>query len=218
MKKSCLSVGLSALLVTLMSTGCSEDAPATKGYNGIFIDSAVSGVSWSCGVKSGTTDSAGAFGVCPDGSTVTLKLGNITLGSLTAAQVKTSKGILTPRVMVQSASDVNGTTARMASLLQSLDSDGNASNGITITAGTVSALNQTQTTALDITTMTSGSVTSLITTTQATASANDTSLALVVVPEANATAHLLTTESNVTSGDIAPPTQTNPVDSTVTAL
>ncbi|RYX96394.1 MAG: hypothetical protein EOO28_07370 [Comamonadaceae bacterium] len=98
---------------------------------GILTDSPIGGVkfSTSSGVT-GTTDAEGAFKYNP-GDTVTFTLGALTLGTVTATSA------VTPFELAE-GSDVK--LQNLLVLLQSLDNDGDAENGIAIPAAAASAL------------------------------------------------------------------------------
>lgn len=101
---------------------------------GTFIDSAVSGMGYTCGSTSGTTDSAGHFNY-ENGSTCTFKIGGVTIGSATAAST------LTPVSLVSGATnETHPKVSNIARFLQSLDSDNNPSNGITIDSNVATLL------------------------------------------------------------------------------
>ncbi len=109
--------------------GGGDDAPtvAVGTQTGVFVDSAVSGLSYetSSGVK-GTTDALGQFKYNP-GDTVTFKIGSVTLGTGQAT------GTVTPAHISEGGEDSNKFTNLLV-LLQSLDTDGDPSNGISLPA------------------------------------------------------------------------------------
>jgi len=101
----------------------------TKGY---LIDSPLAGVTYSCDGSERLTDDEGMFEcIAPP---VTFKIGNLTLGTLTAF---TSDGKVYPQDLL-GLSRTNFTDSRLkllARLLQSLDDDGVIADKITITQG-----------------------------------------------------------------------------------
>ncbi|MBA4341754.1 MAG: hypothetical protein C0423_06315 [Methylibium sp.] len=102
--------------------------PITK--VGVFIDSPVQGLEvWIDGVKAGLTDAQGQFNY-PEGKTVTFRIGALTLGTSSAPSVVTPADLSTDPVSVQN----------ILVALQSLDSDRNPANGITIAADTAAKL------------------------------------------------------------------------------
>lgn len=105
--------------------------PVTGAYSGTLVDSPVQGVAYSTtsGVK-GTTDATGTFKFNAQDN-VEFKLGTVSLGNIGAL------GLITPIELAQ------GNANKLQNLLvlfQSLDSDGNPTNGITIPAASAAAL------------------------------------------------------------------------------
>lgn len=99
-------------------------AMPTGSGSGVLMNSPVSGVAYSASSgKKGTTDDGGRFDF-NYGDTVEFKVGGLTLGKVKAAPV------ITP--MDLAGNDENK-LLNLLVLLQSLDEDGDASNGITIT-------------------------------------------------------------------------------------
>jgi hypothetical protein len=106
--------------------GGGSSTSATK--TGYFIDSAVSGLEYTSGSTTGVTGTDGSFQY-EEGKPVTFKIGGMTLGSLTVSNTK-----VFPVDLVNGAADeTDPKVSLMAQILQTLDSDGDASNGITIT-------------------------------------------------------------------------------------
>ena len=98
---------------------------------GYFIDSAVEGLEYSSENSSGVTGADGSFKY-EDGKPVTFKIGGITLGS-----VMVSNGRIFPVDLISGATDEsNPKVTLIAQVLQSLDSDRNPANGITINDNT----------------------------------------------------------------------------------
>ena len=106
----------------IMPTG-----PAT----GILVDSPVSGVTFAAtSGKSGTTDEKGSFNF-NHGDKIEFKLGGLTLGNIPGSQ------IVTP---IELAGDNANKLQNLLVLLQSLDSDSDLSNGISISRETANAV------------------------------------------------------------------------------
>jgi hypothetical protein len=126
----------SLVLSTLTACGGGgSSAPVTK--TGYFIDSAVAGLEYTSGSTTGITGADGSFQY-EEGQPVSFKIGSMNLGSVT---VKNSR--IFPVDLVSGAADETDTkVSLMAQILQTLDSDGNPSNGITITDKTRKAINQ----------------------------------------------------------------------------
>ncbi|WP_341936662.1 hypothetical protein [Marinimicrobium sp. C2-29] len=107
-----------------------EEEPTSGSRTGTFVDSAVAGITFTnepSGIT-GTTDAQGRFTFEP-GDTVTFSIGDLNLPSTTA------RGLVTP-LTIAGTDDPNDVVAtNIARLLQSLDFDGDASNGIDIAGG-----------------------------------------------------------------------------------
>lgn len=76
-------MGVSAMccLMAAFLAGCGSSYPSSSGsgnVKGVFLDTAVVGLSYTCGTQSGVTTAGGSF-ACPVGSTVTFSVGGITL-------------------------------------------------------------------------------------------------------------------------------------------
>lgn len=92
---------------------------------GVIVDSAVAGLHYSTASAGGTTNQDGEFNY-QDGETVTFSIGDLQFPAVTATDV------ITPLSIFQT-SDVNNTAVvNMARLLQSLDYNGDPSDGISI--------------------------------------------------------------------------------------
>ncbi len=122
MKKSILAISIIASSLLLL-TGCggssnNNEQAATTG-TGYYVDSAVAGVNYTCGSKTGTTEADGAF-TFEKGKDCTFTAAGIPLKTVSAADLTNQAKIVENNVTV-------------ARFLQSIDVDGNASNGIQIT-------------------------------------------------------------------------------------
>lgn len=120
-----------ATTVAFVGCGGGDDTAATTtttaaAPTGYYIDAAVSGVSYVCGDQNGTTGTDGSFKF-QQGSDCTFTLAGITLRTVPAANLVSEVKIIENNVSV-------------AQMLQTLDSDGNASNGITITPAIIAAV------------------------------------------------------------------------------
>ncbi len=107
------------------NTGGTNPTPAATG-TAYYIDSAVSGVNYTCGAQEGITGADGSF-TFETGASCTFYLGDMELRGVDA-------GLLVDGVSVYE------TDMEIARILQSLDSDGDPENGITIDAEIVAAL------------------------------------------------------------------------------
>ena len=105
--------------------GSSSKGPGT--HTGTFVDSPVAGLRYQTDSQEGTTDEQGSFAY-RGGETVAFHLGDLKLGEAEGAE------ILTPLDLVAGAQEhTDDAVTNIAVLLQTLDQDGNTSNGITIT-------------------------------------------------------------------------------------
>lgn len=118
-----------------------ETAPSPQ--QGQFIDSAVSGLFYETESREGFTDHNGYFDYLP-GETVSFFIGNIPLGSATGADV------LTPVEITSAQEAQNDATINVLRLLQTLDYDGDPSNGISITTNTHLVASQVATSSIDV--------------------------------------------------------------------
>jgi len=114
--------------VSLSSGLSAQQVAGPNAQEGVFIDSAVEGVTYTTPTRSGTTDSNGTF-VYLFGEVVTFSIGGITLGSAVGQPQ------LTPIDLVPGA--IDATDQQVTNILrfvQSLDADSDPSNGISIPA------------------------------------------------------------------------------------
>jgi len=130
MKKKLLGLSIvTALSIGFAGCGSSDSSTATTAATtgtGYYVDSAVSGVNYVCGDQNGTTDTEGMFKFAV-GKDCTFKLGNIVLKSIAADKLIDKATIVEDNVSV-------------AAFLQTVDVDGNASNGIQVTSEVVEAV------------------------------------------------------------------------------
>lgn len=119
--------------ITACSSGSSlteagvDDSSNANALTGIFLDSPVEGLNYQTVTMSGITDNAGTF-MYHEGETITFFIGDVMLGSATGKQ------IMTPIDLVPEAvNEMHPTVTNICRLLQSLDWDGDLTNGIMIT-------------------------------------------------------------------------------------
>ncbi len=124
-KKTIFTTFTTAAIISLVAA-CGGDGDSTlQTTSGVFVDSAVEGLRYVSGDLNGTTNANGAF-QCQ--STVQFYIGDILLGEATCGE------IITPVDLVSGATDHSDpTVTNIARFLQTLDDDGNPSNGITVT-------------------------------------------------------------------------------------
>ena len=141
-----------AFVGSLVLVGCGSDSKSddsspsttesgTKMTKGYLVDSAVSGVTYSCAEVKGVTSSTGEF-ECPS-TPVTFSIGSYEIGTLDSFTQDT-KVYPQDLLGVPRSTFNNGEVTQLAQLLQSLDSDKNASNGIAISQETAEALTDAQ--------------------------------------------------------------------------
>jgi len=94
---------------------------------GVFIDSKVANLSYKTETQTGVTNAQGEFNYLA-GERVTFSIGELEFPVVTAA------GVITPMTLAGDASIYNQKATNIAILLQSLDDNGNAADGITIPA------------------------------------------------------------------------------------
>ena len=100
---------------------------SSSSLSGIFVDSPVVGINYSTASGAGITDSSGGYRYLA-GESVTFSIGNINLPSVVA------NSTITP-LDIANTTDINNQVAsNILILLQSLDSDGDPSNGVQISA------------------------------------------------------------------------------------
>lgn len=123
---------LLVLVLTSLLAGCGADSvdeevkkvtPVT--YTGVFLDSAVSGLNYKTASQIGTTNEKGEFSF-QDDELITFSIGGIQLPAITA------KIYLTPLSIFETNNYNDTDVVNLLRLLQSLDTDGDASNGIEI--------------------------------------------------------------------------------------
>ncbi|WP_304545548.1 multiheme c-type cytochrome [Sulfurimonas microaerophilic] len=128
------SIALTTLLVSGFS-GCGSDSDTssvtstTPSLTGYYLDSAVAGVDYNTsGGYQGYTGSDGSFKFNA-GDSVSLRLGDITLRNISSANLTNGKKIIE-------------TDDAVITFLQSIDDDGNATNGISVTSQTRTAVQE----------------------------------------------------------------------------
>ncbi|MGK5090930.1 DUF1566 domain-containing protein [Deltaproteobacteria bacterium TL4] len=112
----------------------SQQEASLEILKGIFLDSPVDGVVYVSGGQRGNTDEYGTF-YYEEGNRVQFSVGGIVLGEGEA------KSTVTPVDLVENATDAsNQAVTNIARFLQTLDDDGDPTNGITITPAVVIAI------------------------------------------------------------------------------
>ncbi|BBT08683.1 TPA: hypothetical protein PKO72_003252 [Aeromonas hydrophila] len=148
MKKNVLSAAVACVLSGVMLTACGgggdeggnggnsgggTDTGSKPLHTAIFLDAAVAGLNYRCANYSSITNANGEF-LFNDGDSCSFTLGNQLLGSVT---LKAGSSLVTPYTL---AGDDKNKAIRIAALLQTLDSDNNPENGITLDTALVAQL------------------------------------------------------------------------------
>ncbi|CAJ1805959.1 MULTISPECIES: hypothetical protein [Aeromonas] len=148
MKKNVLSAAVACVLSGVMLTACGgggdeggnggnsgggTDTGSKPLHTAIFLDAAVAGLNYRCANYSSITNANGEF-LFNDGDSCSFTLGNQLLGSVT---LKAGSSLVTPYTL---AGDDKNKAIRIAALLQTLDSDNNPENGITLDKAQVAQL------------------------------------------------------------------------------
>lgn len=119
---------VSSIVTAFILSGCGGGG--SSGSSGVstatFIDSPVEGLEFESATQHGVTDTNGNF-IYKEGETVTFHIGNLYLGSAAPKE-----GKVTPMDILKTSNISDAQVVRMLQTLQTLDSDGDASNGITI--------------------------------------------------------------------------------------
>ncbi|QIZ78075.1 hypothetical protein [Ferrimonas lipolytica] len=140
MKKALLSAVISAALLVGCGSDSNSSSPVVEptptvpdgALQGTFIDAAVVNIGYTTETISGVTDANGNYNYML-GETVTFAIGAIELPPVLA------KGVVTPLDLVDTHDVEDDQVSNIIRLLQSLDDDGDASNGITITDDAIAA-------------------------------------------------------------------------------
>ena len=195
-------------------SGCgssnSNKTRAKAGYKGVFVDSAVGGISWACGGKSNVTGADGVFGECPHGTSVTFSVGNVVLGTV----APTDDNIFTPQdvVGVPRGTSDNEEVNVMSAMLLSLDSDGDPTNGVTITPAITTAFEEAVPAGTKMADLDEAKVVEAIATTNKELVKAGEEIELTVVAADAAAEHLIETAGEIEAGTIKAPVQPVLVD------
>lgn len=141
-------LGAAALAATVsLLPACSDDSSSDKkSLTGSFVDSAVQGLRYQAepsGLK-GLTDVDGNFRYRA-GDTVTFYIGDLPLGEVTGDELVTPADVA--RAEYDNSEDQDNFLLNVIRLLQTLDSDGDPDNGITISKETQAYFTSTNATA-----------------------------------------------------------------------
>ncbi len=100
-------------------------APPPVSLSGVFVDNAVSGFRYTTTTYDDSADQDGTF-IYAEGESVTFSIGDIDFSTVAAASV------LSPFDLAGTADTSDTALVNMARLLQTMDTDGDVDNGITI--------------------------------------------------------------------------------------
>lgn len=125
------------LVISIALFGCqpttSDSKSERKLLTGKLIDSPVGGATYSTETQSGMTDAEGSFHYY-EGEEITFFIGNIRSNTIS------TKSVITPLDFVGAADESDPRVINLIRFVQSLDNDGDPSNGIEITEETRNAL------------------------------------------------------------------------------
>ncbi|ASJ70354.1 hypothetical protein [Granulosicoccus antarcticus] len=113
------------LLASCSSSSSTQDSEVDTTLTGVFLDSAVEGVSYNTETLSGVTNENGEFQYV-EGESVTFSVGDLSFPLISAMET------VTPIDMSEARSIYDNVVVNTIVLLQSLDVDANPSNGIEI--------------------------------------------------------------------------------------
>ena len=128
-----ISLAVLALLISgCGSSGGSEQKVSTSYNTGYLIDSAITGIEYTCDDISGITDKDGMFSF-NDTCEVSFKIGNIIIGSIKAENINNDKNVLPTDLFELDRDNVsNEKLITLIQFLQTLDEDNNPDNNIQI--------------------------------------------------------------------------------------
>lgn len=129
------SVALSSTAVSstaVSSVATSQSSSLAAVATGVFLDGAVVNIGYRTATQQGSTNSNGEFNYRP-GESITFFIGNLELPAVLAG------AIITPMEIANTTNLSDNQLTNILRLLQSLDADGNAANGIEITAAAIAA-------------------------------------------------------------------------------
>ena len=110
---------------TIVTPTPTPTTPIVEPLTGVIIDSAVSNIDYSTETLSGLTNEAGEFQYA-ENEQVTFSIGNLIFPTISA------KGVITLLDVMGETDPLSNSVVNMSRLLQSLDTDGDAANGINI--------------------------------------------------------------------------------------
>jgi hypothetical protein len=115
-----------SVLSTLVACGSSSESNGTTASTGTFVDSPVINIGYKTDTLEGVTNDKGEYDYV-EGESVTFFIGDLVLPATKA------QGVVTPLDLVGTTDAQDVKVINMLRLLQTLDQDGDPSNGLTIT-------------------------------------------------------------------------------------
>ncbi|MCP4323402.1 MAG: hypothetical protein GY787_16440 [Alteromonadales bacterium] len=112
-------------IIVLSLTACGGGDETPKNITATFIDSAVAGLEYQCDVSTGTTNEDGEFTIV-EGESCSFSINGFQIG--TTDKITATNLIVTPYDTAENAAEA----VKIASILQTIDADGDATNGINI--------------------------------------------------------------------------------------
>lgn len=137
-----ISIALLAVLGLSACGGGGGSSVSPAAFRGQFVDANVSGLNWKTATRSGVTDANGYFEYDTAGEKITFSINDTPLGTVNA-----DKSIHVFDLSQSLPDQLSEKGSRLAQLLQTLDSDGDTSNGIQLTPEVKAKFSQT--TAID---------------------------------------------------------------------
>ena len=132
---------LIVLVMTILFSGCGGGGGSsdTSNKTAYLIDSAISGVEYTCGDISGVTGENGEF-TYNNNCKVTFKLGGIVLGNIDGSSINDDNSVLPADLLGLDRENTSDTKIiNLIQFLQSIDDDNNPDNNIVITDKTIQA-------------------------------------------------------------------------------
>ena len=129
----------SAVIASLLLTACGGGSTSTASNTGtgVYVDSVIQGADYVCGTQTGVTDETGKF-TFEVNQNCTFKIGNVLLREVQASSLSNNMTLFEDNVTV-------------AQFLQTIDRDGDASNGIDIPSSAKTVLDSSNLTTVPTT-------------------------------------------------------------------
>jgi len=140
------SLIINSLILTsgLLFNACGgSDSITSSVKKGYLIDSAIQGVQYTTNSMSGTTDDLGTFKYEKSDTSISFKVGSLTLADFNLSKLNSDKKLLPNDIFgIDRNNTDNQDVLKFLRVVQSLDNDSNASNGILIDDNTKNELIQ----------------------------------------------------------------------------